>query len=539
VARRIAPREALLFARIPASYYNVQKRRTRVRDMAELALVNGQVITMEEEQPLAEAVLIRGDRIALVGSTSQVMAHRSRGAELIDLRGRALLPGFIDTHVHFIATGLARMGPRLEGSRSTAQVLQALAEEAQRQPRIVRASGLDPTAMTEERRLTRHDIDRVVPDKLVYVVSRDGHSVVVNSKTLETLALPSQTPGIERDAAGEPTGVLRAHARQIAGDRLTFISGGHREEAIRQAAQRAVEVGLTTVHALDGGWQRGREDIEALLALAPSLPVKVVVYYQTREVAEVQQLGLSRIGGCLLVDGSVGSHTAALSTPYHDSPETDGVLYFSDEELQGFVREAHGAGLQIGMHAIGDRAIEQLLTAYELALGERPRRNHRHRIEHFLLARPEHIQRAARLGLYLSMQPAFFHFWEGRTNLYLERLGEERALQANPLAQAVGAGIVVAGGSDSFVTPMNPLLGIHAAVNDHPPQSRLGVSQALAMFTIQGARLAFEEEEKGSLREGKAADLVVLGENPLRCPPAIIKDIPVEMTIVAGVVRKG
>ncbi|MDP2935502.1 MAG: amidohydrolase [Dehalococcoidia bacterium] len=508
--------------------------------MNDLALVNGQVVTMEGQNPLAEGVLVRGSRISFVGTSREVLERRSPHAEVIDLQGRALLPGFIDTHVHLISTGLSMMGPRLESCRTLGQVLEALAAEARKQPDIVKASGLEPATPANGLYLTRWDLDRIIPDKLAYVVRRDGHSVVVNTRTLEQLGFPSETSGIDLDpATGEPSGVLRGDARRIAGDRLTFISGNDRQEAIRLATQRAVEVGLTTVHALDGGWPRGNEDIKALLSMAPSLPVRIVVYYQTKEVGKALELGLPRIGGCLLVDGSIASHTAALTAPYNDRPDTEGMLYFSDQELQTYIREAHSSGLQISMHAIGDRAIGQLLDAYQTVLSEQPRRGHRHRIEHFLMAGPEHIENAARLGLCASMHPAFLHFSEERPNIYLERLGEQRAARVNPLSQALSSGVIVAGGSDSFVTPMDPLLGIHSAVNDHPPGSRLNVQQALEVFTINGARLAFEENEKGSIHPGKAADLVVLAENPLRCSPDAIKDIPIEMTIMDGVIRKG
>ncbi len=507
--------------------------------MNELALVNGQVITIEGRRPEAEAVLVRGGRIAAVGTSREIMSERQTHGELIDLKGRTLLPGFIDTHVHLISTGLSLMGPRLETCSSIKQVLEALATEAQRQPIIVKASGLEPSALTGGDRLTRWELDRVTPNKMAYVVSRDGHTVVVNTRTLSELDLPPETPGIDRDrSTGDITGILRADARKIAGDRLTNVSGDHRKEAIYLAMNKAIDVGLTTVHALDGSWPRGHEDIEMLLSLAPSLPSKVVVYYQTREVEKVRELGLPRIGGCLLVDGSIASHTAALTAPYTDNPDTEGVLYFSDQELQTFIREAHLSGLQVSMHAIGDRAIEQILTAYQVVLEQYPRPDHRHRIEHFLLAQPCHIQRASRLGLNIAMQPAFLHFWQGRKNLYVDRLGPERARGVNPLRQVTDAGIPMAGGSDSFVTPMNPLLGIHAAVNDHPVENRLTPYEALEAFTINGARLAFEEDQKGSIRKGKAADLVVLGENPIHCPPACIKDIPVEMTIVEGVIQK-
>ncbi|MDP2659267.1 MAG: amidohydrolase [Dehalococcoidia bacterium] len=489
--------------------------------------------------PLAEAVLVRDGKISLVGTSGEVASQRSARAELIDLKGRTLLPGFIDTHVHLISTGLSMMGPRLGSLHTLPQVLTALAQEAQKQPTIVKASGLDPYLLAGGHLLTRWELDRIIPDKLVYVVRRDGHAVVVNTRTLEGLALPPDTHGVERDAStGEPTGILRADARRIAGERLTHISADLRVEAIRRATENAVQVGLTTVHALDGGWPRGYEDIRALLSLAPSLPAKIVVYYQTKDVGKASELGLPRIGGCLLVDGSVASHTAALTTPYSDLPDTEGVLYFSDQELRTFIREAHAAGLQVSMHSIGDRAIQQLLDAYEAVLEETPRADHRHRIEHFLLAHPGQIERASRLGLHVSMQPAFLHFGGERKNVYAERLGPERSGAVNPLRQAMDAGITVAGGSDSFITPMNPLLGIHAAVNDHPPESRLTPRKALEMFTVNGARIAFEENQKGSIRNGKDADLVVLGENPLTCPPGSIKDIAVEMTLVNGVVLK-
>ena len=508
--------------------------------MNALALVNGQVVTMEGRNPLAEGVLVRGGRIALVGTSREVLAERGPHTEVIDLKGRALLPGFIDTHVHLISTGLSMMGPRLESCRTLSQVLGALAAEAERQPTIVKASGLEPEAGSNGLHLTRWDLDRIIPFKMAYVVRRDGHSVVVNTRTMEKLALPPNTPGIDGDSTtGESTGILRGDARRIAGERLTSITGNDRQEAIRRATHKAARVGITTVHALDGGWPRGHEDIQTLLSLEPSLPVKIVVYYQTKDVGKARELGLPRIGGCLLVDGSIASHTAALTAPYDDDPDAEGVLYFSNQELRTFIREAHSSGLQISMHAIGDRAIEQLLSVYETVLGEQPRTDHRHRIEHFLMAQPGQVQRAARLGLGVSMQPAFLHFSEERPNLYRERLGEERARQVNPLRQSVEAGILLAGGSDSFVTPMDPLLGVHSAVNDHAPENRLTPQQALEVFTINGARLAFEESEKGSIRPGKAADLVVLGENPLHCPPESIKDIPVEMTIVEGDIKTG
>lgn len=484
--------------------------------------------------------MVSGNKVARVGSNREAIEGRGHSTEIVDLRDKTLLPGFIDTHVHLIATGLSKMGPRLEGCETVADVLAALAEEALRQQTIVRASGLDPSRLREGRFPTRQELDSIVPDKFLYVVRRDGHSVLVNTRTLAHLSLPDDTPGLDRDPIfNQPTGVLKAQARQMAGDRLTLIDDSSRNKAIDLALQEALEVGITTVHALDGGWERGEDDIKALLAQADQLPVNVIVYYQTTDVDKVLEMGLPRIGGCLLVDGSLGSQTAALSVPYADKPDSSGELYYTNEDLLAFALRAHKAGLQISMHAIGDRAIDQLLRVYQQVLEKYPRADHRHRIEHFLLPTEEHIAQASRLNVHVAMQPAFMHFWERGGNLYRQRLGEERMSHISPLAKVIDAGIVVGGGSDSFITPMNPLLGIHSAVNDHPEDRRVDVNQALRMFTIDAARLAFEEGEKGSITSGKLADLVVLEENPLEVEPSNIKDIPVRMVIVRGEVRKG
>jgi predicted amidohydrolase YtcJ len=249
-------------------------------------------------------------------------------------------------------------------------------------------------------------------------------------------------------------------------------------------------------------------------------------------------LGLPRIGGCLLVDGAYAEHTAALLEPYTDDSSTKGVLYFSDEELNDFVGRGHRAGLQISMHAIGDAAIEQLLNAYEQALAADPRSDHRHRIEHFSLPTPEHIERAAHLGVALGMQPIFASMPEGDevgSRLPgLEFLGPERYARRHPYRAIVDAGILVAGGSDSEQRPESPMAGIHAVVNHPDEERRLTVMEALSLFTTNAARIAFEEDEKGSIEPGKLADLVILGGNPLTADPRTLGDIPVRMTIVGG-----
>ena len=322
-----------------------------------------------------------------------------------------------------------------------------------------------------------------------------------------------------------------------------MIDDSTRVAAIHRAADMAGPVGVTTVHALEGGspdehgWLTER-DVEILLEEREDLPVRTVVYFQSTLVQKALDLGLPRIGGCILVDGAYGEHTAALLEPYTDDPTAKGVLYFSDEELNDFVGRAHGAGLQISMHAIGDAAIEQLLNAYEQALALDPRSDHRHRIEHFSLPTPEHIERASRLGVALGMQPIFAAMPEpGEAHSQLpglEFLGPKRYSRRHPYRKIVEAGILVGGGSDSDAKPMDPLAGMHAVVNHPDEQRRLTVMEALSLFTLDAAKIGFEEEGKGSIEPGKLADLVVLGDNPLTADPRTLKDIAVEMTIVGG-----
>jgi predicted amidohydrolase YtcJ len=250
-------------------------------------------------------------------------------------------------------------------------------------------------------------------------------------------------------------------------------------------------------------------------------------------VDAVQKLGLPRIGGCILLDGDFGPHTAALLQPYADLPGSRGALYHDQEEIDAFVEAAHRAGLQIAMHAVGDRAAEQALNAFERALARWPRADHRHRIEHFEIYDEALVQRTRRLGVHLAIQPPFNVYFGGHTRLN-PLLGEERALRSDPVRSLIEARIRVGGGSDSTVTPLNPLYGVHCAVNHSNPAERLDVERALRLYTLDNAYLAFEEADKGSIEVGKLGDLVILDDDPTAVAPEAIAEIPVAMTVAGG-----
>jgi hypothetical protein len=234
-----------------------------------------------------------------------------------------------------------------------------------------------------------------------------------------------------------------------------------------------------------------------------------------------------------LTDGSVDALTAALYEPYSNDPTKLGMLYHTDEDFYKLIEKVHKAGCQISIHAESDRSIDQVLWAYEKVLEKYPRKDHRHRIEHFELVTMKQIKWATRLGVALAMQPAFMTVCENLED-YRVLFGEERIKRFHPYRSILNEGALVAGGSDSPVTRINPLEGIHALVNHVIKEQRIDVHEAIEMFTINGAIIGFEENIKGNIEPGKLADFVVLSDDPYRIPREKIRDIKVEMTIVGG-----
>ena len=255
--------------------------------------------------------------------------------------------------------------------------------------------------------------------------------------------------------------------------------------------------------------------------------MKVVPYNQSMVVKEALDLGLPRIGGCICADGAFESHTAALFEPYADEPDNYGTLTYTQEVMSDFILRAHREGLQVAIHCEADRAIEQVLYSYERALRLFPRKDHRHRIEHFEIPTEGQIERAVRAGVVVGMQPSFlpaFFFRDG-VERYEAFLGCARLKRIHPYRSMLSQGLLMAGGSDSPVTRIDPLAGIAAAASHPHTEEALPVIEAIRLFTLNGARFAFEEDEKGSIETGKAADLVVLSEDPCSIAPEKIGKI--------------
>lgn len=502
----------------------------------DLALRNANVITMNAEQPRAEALAVRGGRIAAVGTWEDV-APDAQGLEALDLEGKTVLPGFIDTHAHFLWTALSLAALDASGAEDHA-ALQEIVREAvagAAPGELIFGMGYTEYALDTSAHTPIIDaLDDVAPENPVYLTGVTGHSSAINSLALQSLSLPEGTPGLMAGPDGRLNGLLADEANGQAMGHFGGLFGADERasEFIAGAITKAHSAGLTTIHALEGGGIGENDAVDAFIGSMPELPLRFVLYYQILDVDRVLGLGLPRIGGCILLDGDVGPHTAALSEPYVDQPESCGTLYYGQEEIDAFVLKAHRAGLQVAMHAVGDAAVEQALDAYEAALADSPRDDHRHRIEHCEVIREEQVQRAQRLGVALAIQPPFNYFWPHEE--YIRTLGEERASKADPIKSLLRPGLLLAGGSDSTVTPLGPMIGVHAAVNHSNPAERIAVQDALALYTINAARIAFEEADKGSLEPGKFGDLVVLAEDPFAVEPESIVDIPIEMTVIGG-----
>jgi predicted amidohydrolase YtcJ len=503
---------------------------------ANLILDNANIVDVELGTSSVGSIAIEGDRIRAVGSADEIAGLRNERTQIIDLANKTVVPGFIDAHAHLTATGFSLIEINVREARSIQDIQDLVAERAVAQPpdTLVRGWGLQEHLLRENRFPTRKELDAVAPDHHVRIFREDGHASVVNSKALRYLGYTTEAPGADVEG-GELTGVLRAKAQAKAGRKFReFETSELRQRGLRAAAAQALQVGLTTVQTLEGSDEQPHEDYLEVAGIISGLPIRTVLWYQTTQFDRLDGLHLPRIGGCIMVDGAPGSYTGALFDPYSDNPGTRGTLYFTDEALDAFVLEAHRRGYQVALHATCQRAIEQALRAYENALDACPKTDHRLRLEHvYGLPTADQFERMGVRRIICSTQPAFLHY---RMEMYYRRFGH-RWRQVHPHRLALEHGVTIAGGSDSFVTPLYPLLGIHCAVNHPVEEQRVEVREALRWFTCNAAYAAFEEDVKGTITPGKLADLTVLGRNILTENALTIKDIPVVMTMVGGRTR--
>ncbi|MFP3984704.1 MAG: amidohydrolase [Candidatus Bathyarchaeia archaeon] len=512
---------------------------------AELVLVNGNIITMNSKQPRVQAIAIRDGKIVAVGTSKQILTHVGRGTEKIDLKGRTVIPGFVDAHIHGASLGRSLSQIDLRNVKSIKEIQQKVKEWTDDTPkgRWIIGRGWDQDKLAEHRYPLRFDLDQVAPDNPLLLIRVCGHLGVVNSEALKLAGITKETKTpkdghIEKDSSGEPNGILFERALGFIFDVLSKPSEEDVANTCLLACQKMVKEGLTTVHWIIDS----TAEMRALQELKKRniLPLRIYALVPVEYLEHLTELGVFtgfgdhkiKMGSVkIFADGSLGARTAALKEPYSDASETKGMLLYSQKQLEKFVKKAHEANLQLAIHAIGDRTIEVVLKTLEKILAKTPKKNHRHRLEHASVLTPKLIRKMKKVGVIASVQPHFTvsDFW------ITNRLGETRARWAYAFKSLLKAGIVAMGGSDAPIEPASPILGIHAAVaREIFQQEQITLDEALRLYTINAVYGSFEENSKGSIEKGKLADLVILSRDPYKIPPKQIKDIKVEMTIVGG-----
>ena len=529
--------------------------------MADTIFVNGKIITMNEKMPEAQAVAVKDGRIVLVGSDQEVRSLMGPGTEVVDWGGKTVIPGLNDSHMHLFVYGQSLTWVILNNVRSIAELKERLEKKVKETPagQVIMGRGWDQTLFTEDRFPNRYDLDEVAPDHPVALSRICGHVTVVNSKALELAGIDKNTPDpaggeVQKDEiTGEPNGLLMETAKLLFTERVPRLTTEQRKEMIETAMDQALAFGLTSVTTDD---IRGNliQSIAECLQIYHSiwdergtaLRVNLMVYQSALD--ELLSLGMKtgvgdervRIGAMKLVqDGSLGARTGVLREPYTNDPTNKGLPVHSQAALDDWVWQGHRAGMQIGIHVIGDAASDACLDAFEKAQEQLPRTNARHRLIHFSIVDDQLLERTKDMTVGADIQPLFVELNGKRVE---EFLGEKRAEKTYAWKSMLDHGIPIAGGSDCPVVSLSPLLGIHSLVNRtvasvpgmvFQPQERLSVEEAIYAYTMGSAYSTFEEDLKGSIEKGKLADFTVLSDDPRKMPECI-RDLKIWMTIVAG-----
>ena len=463
--------------------------------------------------PQASSILIGGGRILAIGDHIDLRSRRfgpgsGSGSTIhrYPLDGRMVIPGFVDAHTHFLETGRVVSGQRISLVGLTRDgALEAIRVAGARRPEgeWILAQGWDESKWDPPRPLSQQELDHAAPRHAVAAARIDGHIMVMNQ-----LGMSRFPPEIEQSPDVTEPGVLREESVFAFGRAMALSStAAEQDQAFDAAVRLAHSLGITSVHVMAtqediAVYQRAGERRRIRVYLCPERPTLATL------IDEEIRTGFGdewlRYGGVkLFADGSIGAGNAAVSEPFMDG--TCGRLNHSDQDVEAFIGACDQSGLQTVIHAIGDRAIEQVLAAHE-AVGSS--RDLRHRIEHYELPKEEHLDRTKDLGIWLCVQPNFIGQWSGPGSLYVERLGEERDRCSNPLRAILDAGIGTGFGSDGM--PMSPLYGIRSTVRAPYREQRLCFDEAIAAYTRGAAALSHEERVKGTLAVGMLADLVVL-----------------------------
>lgn len=526
--------------------------------MADAILIKARVWTGCTSRPWAEAVAVRGDRIIAVGAEDEVRRAAGPGAVTLDFRGGLVLPGFIDSHAHFLDGGFSLLGIQLRDAGSREEFVARIAAKARslEKGRWILNGDWDETRFNPPELPRREWIDSVTPDNPVFVNRLDAHMSLANSLALRLAGITKETVSpaggeiLKDPATGEPTGILKDAAKELVTARIPAPSFPEKLKAAECALAQAAAVGLTSI--TDMADEANFGVYEELLKQG-RLTCRMCVYIPIEEIGHFERLrskmawggGYLKIGGLKgFVDGSLGSSTALFFEPYTDDPSRRGILapqMLPEGIMDKRLGEADRAGLQVAIHAIGDKANAELLDLFERTMRAGGPRDRRWRVEHAQHLRPSDIARFGRLGVIASVQP--YHAsddgrWAER------RIGPERIKTTYAFRSLLDAGAVLVCGSDWNVAPLDPLTGIYAAVTRRTidgrnpegwvPEQKITLAEAVRGYTVNGAFTEFAEKDKGTIEPGKLADLVVLDKNIFALGPDSIPQARCRLTFVGG-----
>lgn len=548
-------RTAIVAALLPAAGSAQQQA-------ADLIFTNARVYTASERNPHAAAVAVRADKIVFVGTSAEAARFVGPSSKVIDLKGATLLPGLTDAHMHLSGVGAREMTLNLEGSNSLEEFLARVkARVNQARPnQWVTGRGWIETFWKPQSFPTRQDLDRVAPNNPVYLTRADGHASVANSAALRLAGITAETRvpaggAINKDAIGDPTGMLIDHAQGLVGRLVPAATETERDEEILRGVQREIELGWTEIQDAHGTWA----EVERIRRLYRAGKLKIRIYKTISgpsgdaDKLIAQGASIGEFGGRLTVrtikvvmDGALGSRGAALLEPYRDDPKSKGLITTDTVALKPMLLAALRNGIQVETHSIGDRGNRLMLDFYERALqavpaAQRKVADPRWRDEHTQIVNPADIPRFKQLGIIASMQPS-----HAISDLYFApaRLGMERLKGAYAWQSFLKLGVPVPGGSDAPVERGEPMIEFYAAVSRKDlhgrsgegwhPEERVSREQALKMFTYWPAYAAFEETTRGSIEVGKLADFTVLDQDIMKVPELDILKTRTLYTVVAG-----
>jgi predicted amidohydrolase YtcJ len=530
----------------------------QARPAADLIVTNAKIWTVDKARPQAEALAVLGDRIVAVGSSTDVDAWHGPQTKVVDAKGKLLLPGFNDAHTHFVDGGSQLQEVQLKDAATPEEFARRIGERAKTTPKgeWITGGNWDEQRWSPPELPTKELVDPVTPTTPVWVTRYDGHESLANSVTLRLANITAKTadpPGgqIVRDAQGNPTGVLRDAAQDLVVKVMPPLSHARRLRAIHQALDHAASLGVTSVQDMNPLY----EDVKVFAELEDKGELTTRIYAAPMETdwKDQAKIGIRRAFGTPLLrmgavkgyaDGSLGSETAYFFDPFTDNPQSHGLL--SDEmhppsAMLQRLKGADAAGLQICIHAIGDRGISMILDIFEQIEKANGKRDRRWRIEHAQHMAEKDFARFARLGVIASVQP-YHAIDDGRWAE--KRIGPDRIKRTYAFRTFLNHGVRLAFGTDWPVAPLSPMWSIYAAVTratldgKNPegwvPEQKLTVAEAVEAYTLGSAYAEFQEKEKGSITPGKLADFVVVSDDIFKIPPAAIRNVKVEATYLGG-----